>query len=361
MSAKRDYYEVLGVDRSASPAEIKSQYRKMALKFHPDRNKSAEAAEHFKEISEAYAILSDAQKRSTYDQHGHQGIDGQYSEQDIFRGANFNFSDLFGGAGGGGFDSIFENLFGGRAGAGPQRGANLQYRTEITLEDVLHGKRQEITLKKNIPCNTCGGDGCRPGTSKTRCTSCNGQGQVRQQRNMGFTSFVTVVPCNTCGGQGSMTTDPCTSCRGAGVVRGTKRLTCEFPPGTQAGQYMMPGEGEYAPGGASGDLVVQVSVKPHRLFKHDGVDLFYDQDITMVDAALGMDVDIPTLEGDRKVRVDEGTQPNEIKKLKGQGLPHLNSGRRGDLFVRFVVHVPKKLDKDQKKMLAEFEDTFGRN
>lgn len=359
MSSKRDYYEVLGVDKSAPGSEIKSQYRKMALKFHPDRNKSAEAAEHFKEISEAYAVLSDSEKRSIYDQYGHRGIDGQYSEQDIFQGANFNFNDLFGGAAGG-FDSIFENLFGGgQGGYGRQRGANLQYRTDITLEDVLNGKKENITLKKNMSCDVCRGDGCKPGTSKTRCTSCNGQGQVRQQRRMGFTSFVTVVPCNKCRAQGTVIADPCGSCSGTGMKRGTHNLTFEIPPGTQTGQYVMPGEGEYVSGGTAGDLIVQVNVLPHDKFRHDGADLFYDQNITMVEAALGVDVTIPTLDGTQQIRADAGTQPNDIKKLKGRGLPHPGSRSRGDLYVRFVVHVPKRLDKDQKRMLSEFEDTFG--
>ena len=360
MSSKRDYYEVLGVDKNSSPADIKAQYRKLALKFHPDRNKSAEAGEHFKEISEAYAVLSDQQKRQTYDQYGHQGIDGRYSQEDIFQGGNFNFNDLFGGSGGG-FDSIFENLFGSRDGYGGSnrgRGADLLYETQITLEDVLHGKKLEIDVKNNIKCEICGGDGCRPGTSKTRCSSCNGQGQVRQQRKMGFASFVTVVPCNSCRGQGMMNTDPCPSCKGEGKTRGSKHLSFEIPAGTQTGDYTIPNEGEYVPDGTSGDLIVRVHVLPHSTFKHDGVDIFYDQDITIVDAALGIETMIPTLDGNEKIRIDEGTQPNDIKKLRGKGLPYPNSNKRGDLFVRMVVHVPKKLSREQKAKLQEFEKTF---
>ncbi len=359
MSSKRDYYEVLGVDKSASVGDIKSQYRKLALKFHPDRNKSGEAAEHFKEISEAYAVLSDPQKRQTYDQYGHQGIDGQYSQQDIFRGANFNFNDLFGA--GGGFDSIFANLFGAGGGFGgraQQRGSNLLYETQITLEDILHGKELDMEATKEIPCDTCNGDGCRPGTSKVKCSTCGGNGQVSHRRKMGFTSFVTVAPCRTCSGQGATITDPCQSCKGSGRTRGKKRISFKIPPGTQTGDYTIPGEGEYVPDGMSGDLVVRVRVIPHSKFKYDGVDLFYDQDITIVDAALGMEVMVPTLDGDAKVSVDAGTQPNSIKKLKGRGLPHPNSSRRGDLFVRLVVHVPEKLSKDQKRLLQEFERTF---
>lgn len=360
VSSKRDYYEVLGVDKSASAGDIKSQYRKLALKFHPDRNKSAEAGEHFKEISEAYAVLSDDAKRRTYDQHGHQGIGGQYSEQDIFRGANFNFSDLFGGGGGGGgFESVFENLFGGggRERGQRQRGSDLLYEARITLEDVLRGKKMEIDVNKDVPCTTCNGDGCKPGTSKTRCDACGGQGQVRQQRTMGFASFVTVAPCGSCHGQGVTISEPCPSCRGAGKTRGSKHLSFEIPAGSQTGDYTIPGEGEYVPGGVSGDLVVRVRVMPHHRFKYDGADLFYDQDVTMAEAALGTEVTVPTLDKSKKVKIEEGTQPNDIKKLKGEGLPRPGSGRRGDLYVRFVVHVPKKLDKKQRQILRELEKT----
>ena len=211
MSAKRDYYEVLGISKTASTNEIKSQYRKLALKFHPDRNKSAEAAEHFKEISEAYAVLSDAEKRNLYDQYGHSGVDGRYSTEDIFKGASGNFedvfSDLFGRSGGGGFESIFETLLGRGGGFGgfrQQKGADLLYDISITLEDVLHGKHMEIDLHKDVDCSTCEGSGCVPGTSKKTCNACNGQGQIRQTRKMGFASFVTVGPCNICRGQGKI-------------------------------------------------------------------------------------------------------------------------------------------------------------
>ena len=199
MSAKRDYYEVLGISKDTQINEIKSQYRKLALKFHPDRNKSSEAAEHFKEISEAYAVLSDTKKRQLYDQHGHAGVDGRYSTEDIFRGAGFNFDDV---------GSIFENLFGRRGqgfgGFGRQRGSDLLHETFVSLEDVLNGKRMELDLQKNVDCPECNGSGCFPGTSKIKCSDCDGQGQVRISRNMGFSTFVTVQPCRKCSGQGMM-------------------------------------------------------------------------------------------------------------------------------------------------------------
>jgi molecular chaperone DnaJ len=208
MSTKRDYYEVLGISKTAQSNEIKSQYRKLALKFHPDRNKSADAAEHFKEISEAYAVLSDTEKRKLYDQYGHIGVDGKYSTEDIFKGASGNFddvfSDLFGRSGGGGFESIFESLLGRGGGFGGfrrQKGADLLYETSITLEDVFHGKHMEIDLHKDIECSSCKGSGAAPGSSPKTCKTCNGQGQVRQTRKIGFASFVTVGPCTSCHGQ----------------------------------------------------------------------------------------------------------------------------------------------------------------
>ena len=246
MSAKRDYYEVLGVTKTSSLDEIKNQYRKLALKFHPDRNQSADAGEHFKEISEAYAILSDSEKKQTYDQHGHAGVDGKYSSDDIFQGR-----------GGGGFNDIFESIFG-RGGGGftqqQQRGSDLLYQTTVTLEDVLHGKKMEINLQKQIKCDNCKGSGCKPGTNKKTCTTCNGQGEVRQTRNMGFASFVTAAPCPTCRGQGSMIETPCSNCKGQGRVKGNKKVDFEIPPGIDSGDYIVSNEGNEIPDGINGDL-----------------------------------------------------------------------------------------------------------
>ena len=355
MSAKRDYYEVIGVSKSASANEIKSQYRKLALKFHPDRNKSEEAPEHFKEISEAYAVLSNTEKRQLYDQHGHAGVDGRYSSEDIFQGARGDFSDIFGRSGGG-FDSIFESIFG-RSGGGfnQQRGSDILYETSVTLEDVLHGKKMEINLQKQIQCDICNGSCCKPGTSKKTCSTCNGQGQVRQTRNMGFASFVTAAPCPACRGQGSMIETPCPACNGQGKKKGSKKVTFEIPPGIDSGDYTVPEEGNEIPEGANGDLIVRVRVQPHSKFNRDGKDIFYDQDVSMVDAALGCDIVVPTLEGSEKIKVDSGSQPNTIIKLKGKGVSHINSRGTGDQYVRIVVNIPKKLNKHQKNLLDEFQ------
>ena len=360
MSSKRDYYEVLGVSKTSPTDEIKNQYRKLALKFHPDRNKSSEAPEHFKEISEAYAVLSNAEKRQLYDQHGHAGVDGRYSSEDIFQGARGDFSDVFG-RGGGGFDSIFESIFGrgGGFGSNQQRGSDILYETSVTLQDVLHGKKIEIDLQKQIECDICIGSGCKPGTNKKTCATCNGQGQVRQTRNMGFASFVTAAPCSTCRGQGSIIETPCGECRGQGKKKGIKKVTFEIPPGIDSGDYTVQEEGNEIPGGINGDLIVRVRVQSHPKFKRDGKDIFYDHDVSMVDVALGCNIVVPTLEGTEKIKIDSGSQPNTIIKLKGKGVSHINSRGRGDQYVRIVVNIPKKLNKHQKNLLDEFQKNSG--
>ena len=344
MSSKRDYYEVLGVSKSTSVDELKKQYRKLALKFHPDRNKSAEAPEHFKEISEAYAVLSDTEKRQLYDQHGHAGVDGRYSNEDIFQGARGDFSDIFGRSGGG-FDS------------NQQRGSDILYQTTVTLEDVLHGKKVEIDLQKQIQCDVCHGTCCKPGTDKKTCSTCNGQGQVRQTRNMGFASFVTAAPCPACRGQGSVIETPCSDCKGQGKKTGSKKVTFEIPPGVDSGDYTVPNEGNEVSSGSNGDLIVRINVQPHSKFNRDGKDIFYDQDVSMVDAAIGCELIVPTLEGTEKIKVDSGSQPNTIIKLRGKGVSHINSRGIGDQYVRIVVNIPKKLNKHQKNLLDEFQKT----
>ena len=351
MAAKRDYYEVLGVSKTSSPDEIKQQYRKLALKFHPDRNKSSEAGEHFKEISEAYAVISDPEKKQVYDQHGHAGVDGRYSSEDIFQGTQ-----------GGSFDSIFDSIFG-RGGGGfgfnqqQQQGSDLLYETHVTLEDVLHGKKVEINLQKQVQCDTCNGSGAKPGTNKKTCGTCNGQGQVRQTRNMGFASFVTAAPCSACRGQGSIIETPCNECKGQGKKKGSKTVTFDIPPGIDSGDYTVSGEGNEIPDGVNGDLIVRVRVQPHSKFNRDGKDIFYDHDVSMIDAALGCEITVPTLEGTEKIKVNAGSQPNTIIKLKGKGVPHINYRGKGDQFVRIVVNVPKKLNKHQKNLLDEFRKT----
>mgnify|MGYP003348531216 FL=1 len=361
MSAKRDYYEVLGVSKSDTTDSIKSQYRKLALKFHPDRNKSPEAAEHFKEISEAYAVLSDPEKKKLYDQYGHAGVDGKYSTEDIFSGARGNFDEVFSNFGGGGFDSIFDSLFGRSGGFGGfsrQRGQDLLYEVSVSLEDVFRGKKLEIDIKKNIECKDCNGSGCASGTRPENCSSCRGQGQVRISRNMGFSTFVTVQPCSKCNGLGQFISKPCSGCKGTGNTRGIKHLSFDLPPGIDNGDYVISGEGDSIQHGQNGDLVIRVKVQTHPDFKRDGADIFYDAKISVVDACLGGTIEVPTLEKPEKIKVEEGTQPNTISKLKGKGLPFMNARGRGDQYVRLVIEIPKKLDKVQKELLEKFDQSF---
>ena len=365
MSTKRDYYEVLGVQKNASQDEIKSQYRKLALKFHPDRNKSPDAPEYFKEVSEAYAVLSDLEKRKIYDTYGHAGVDNRYSAEDIFRGSRVNFEDIFGS----GFESIFESIFGGGGfrfggfdfgGFGRERGADLVYDTTITLEDVLKGKREEIELPREVDCENCKGSGCAPGTSLRTCSVCNGHGQVRISRSSGFSTFVTVQPCNTCRGQGKIIERPCSKCKGSGKQKATRIFSFEIPAGIETGEYRIKGEGQVIQNGINGDLIVRIKVKPHDKFKRDGADIFYDENISMIDVTLGRTLVVPTLEGTEKISVEPGSQPNTMIKLKGKGLPRQEGRGRGDEHVRLVVNIPEKLDKHQRKLLEELRDSFDR-
>ena len=360
MSAKRDYYEVLGVSKSSTPDEIKSQYRKMALKFHPDKNKSPDATEHFKEISEAYAVLSDSEKRKLYDTYGHSGVDGKYSTEDIFQGSRGNFEDIFGG----GFDSVFESIFGRGGGfqfggSGRARGSDIMYETTLTLEESLKGKQEEIELPRLINCDTCNGSGCSPGTSMRTCSVCNGQGQIRTARSSGFSTFVTVQPCNTCRGQGKIIERPCSKCKGIGKQKATRKFSFEIPPGVEDGEYRIQGEGESIQNGMSGDLIVRIRVKTHDKFKRDGADIFYDAHISMIDATLGRTIMVETLEGNEKLDVESGSQPNMIIKLKGKGLPRQSGRGRGDEYVRIVIDIPTKIDKQQRKLLEELKDSFS--
>lgn len=359
MTTKRDYYEVLDVDKNASANIIKSQYRKLALKYHPDRNKSKDAAEIFKGISEAYAVLSDEEKKKLYDTYGHSGVDGKYSTEDIFKGASSNFSDvfndLFGKSGRGGFESIFENL-GGFGGFNKKKGSDLLYEISITLEDVYNGKKIELDLNKNIECDECKGSGCYPGTSKIACSSCNGYGQIKHARNMGFSTFVTVEPCRSCSGEGLFIKKPCKICNGKGQKKGIKHIAFNIPTGIDTGDYTIPEEGEISPDGISGDLILRVNILPHTQFKRDNADIFYDEKITMIDATLGKKIIVPTLHGTEKIKINAGSQPNSIIKLKGKGLPHNNSRAYGDQYVRLVVIIPKKLNKQQQHILEQLRD-----
>lgn len=347
MSAKRDYYEVLGVARDASAEEVKRQYRKLALKFHPDRNKSSDAQEHFKEISEAYAVISDDKKRRMYDAHGHAGVGGQEGGAGGFDGANFE--DIFGGG------NIFETLFGGGGGAGGRvrRGRDLLHEMSITLEEVLHGKSLEIDMRRDVECNSCHGSGSSDGRRET-CGACNGSGAVRRGRQSGFASFFSVGPCGECDATGSVVKNPCRECSGSGKRRGTRHVSETILPGIDEGDYRVEGEGEYVPGGQNGDLILRIRIRRHEHFVRRGTDLVHELKVGMVDAALGYEADVPTLDGSRRLSVPAGSQYGDMLTIRGQGLPRYGSRSRGDLIVALRVVVPKKLSKEQRRLLEEF-------
>ncbi len=356
MTEKRDYYEVLGVQRGASQDEIKDAYRKLAMQFHPDRNKSPEAEERFKEISEAYAVLSDDQKRQQYDTLGHSGFDQRYSSEDIFRGADFDsvFRDM-------GFGDIFRTFFGGGFG-GERRnvGQDLAYDLEITLEEAAKGVEKEIEIPRTERCDVCGGSGAAPGTSAKICPTCGGSGQVQNMRKSGFAMYVQVTACPTCKGKGKLIQTPCSNCHGSGRVRKRRKITVKVPMGIDEGnQLRLRGEGEMAASdGEAGDLYVIVHVKPHPQFLREGDDLWHVAMITYPQAALGAEITVPTLEGSTTVKIHPGTQVGEVLTLKGRGMPRFRAYGRGDLIVRVGISVPEKLTSQQRTLLEQLAKEF---
>ncbi len=354
--AKRDYYEVLGVSKDASEAEIKSAYRKKAKECHPDlhpNDKNAE--ERFKELNEANEVLSDPEKRKRYDQFG---FDGPQMGGGSGGAGGFDFSG-FGGMGG--FESIFDTFFGGMGGsarrAGPVQGNDLQHRITITFEEAAFGCEKSVDFFRNENCDACGGTGAKPGTQPQTCPTCKGSGQVRT--GGGF--MVTVRTCPTCHGEGKIIKDRCQSCGGTGRVRRKRSLKLRIPAGIQDGVSLVKrGEGEPGMrGGPAGDLYITVTVKPHRLFKRDGNNILLDMPISITQAALGAEIDVPTLEKPVKQRIPEGTQTGTQFRIKGQGIPSLKNGLKGDLILTVHVEVPRKLNERQKDLLRQLEQSLG--
>ena len=364
MAEKRDYYEVLGVPRTASQDQIKDAYRKLAMQYHPDRNKAPDAEERFKEISEAYAVLSDDEKRQQYDTLGHTGFDQRYTREDIFRGADFDsvFRDL-----GFGFGDLFSIFFGGR-GFGeqeyeerPARGQDLAYDLEITLENAAKGAEKEINVPRTERCDVCRGTGAAPGTAPRQCPRCKGTGKIRNVRKSGFATFVQVTSCPTCRGTGSIIDTPCKKCRGTGLVEIERKIAVKIPPGIDDGyQLRLHGEGETPPhGGTPGDLYVLIHVTPHEYFRRKDDDLLYNLKITYPQAALGAEVRVPTLDEETTLRIHPGTQPGEILKLKDKGMPRLKGYGRGDLLIRVNIAVPEKLTQKQRALLEQLATELG--
>ena len=365
--AKRDYYEILGLSKGAGVDDIKSAYRGLALKYHPDRvsvDKKKEAEERFKEISEAYAVLSDDQKRSQYDQFGHAGIDSRYSSEDIFRGADFSsiFEDL--GFGGSIFDDIFENFgffgqgTGRRSSSRPRRGSDLQYDIEISFQEAAFGVERTIAIPRHEVCPECKGDGAKPGTKKQACPACKGSGKTMVQHSSGF---VIASTCSKCGGEGSIIKTPCPRCNGSGTAAAERKIHVKIPAGVEDGSRLrLSGEGEAgSKGGPRGDLYVLIYVKPHSVFSRRGNDILCEVPISFVSAALGVETEVPTLEGKVKMTIPSGTQSGKIFRLKGKGVVDLHERSRGDEHVRVIVETPTKLNAQQKKLLEEFARITG--
>lgn len=352
--AEQDFYEVLGVSRSASDAEIKKAYRRLAMKYHPDRNQSGDKAseEKFKKATMAYEVLSDENKRRAYDQYGHAGVDPSHG--------------FGGGAGGpGGFGDIFENIFsdifgggaqGARGGRRQSRGADLRYGLELTLEEAVFGKEVTLTIPTFVSCKPCDGSGANKGSKAVTCSSCQGHGQVRMQQ--GF--FAVSQTCPTCRGSGQMISDPCRSCQGQGRVRDEKKLNVKIPPGVDEGDRVrLTGEGEAAPlGGSPGDLFVEVHLKQHAIFERQENNLYCEVPISMTMAALGGEIEVPTLQGQVKLKIPAETQTNRLFKLSGKGIKPVRGGSTGDLLCRVTIETPINLTREQKELLQQFQDSL---
>jgi molecular chaperone DnaJ len=345
---KQDYYELLDVPRDASDRDIKKAYRRLAMKYHPDRNPDDKDADlKFKEINEAYEVLSDAQKKAAYDQFGHAGVNGQGG----MGGGGFEggFGDIFGDV----FGDIFGGGGGGRRRSSVRRGADLRYNLDLSLEEAVRGCEKTLKVPTYVSCETCDGSGAKPGTSAKTCGTCGGAGQVRMQQ--GF--FAVQQTCPSCRGEGKVISDPCGTCHGQGRTQKTKTLQVKIPAGVDTGDRIrLGGEGEAgAHGGPSGDLYVQVSVKDHPIFERDGAHLYCEVPISIVDAALGGELDVPTLDGRVKLKIPAETQTGKMFRLRGKGIKPVRGGSLGDLMVKVVVETPVSLTARQKELLQEFQ------
>ena len=358
MTDKRDYYEVLGVTRSASADDIKNAFRNLARKLHPDVNKAEDAEEKFKEINEAYGVLSDPDKRAAYDRYGFQGVNTNgmpdYSSMDLS-----DLFDLFGLGGFGGFGG-----FGGssrRSRNAPRRGADLSTRLKLTFEEAVFGTEKEVDITRNEKCSVCSGSGAEPGSRPVTCQTCKGAGEVRQVQQTFLGQMVQVVTCPTCGGRGEIIEKPCTNCRGSGLERKTIRKKVNIPAGIDNGnQVRMIGEGQPgANGGPNGNFYIEIEVAPHKFFRRNGYDILLDLDINMAQAALGDEITVPTLDGDVKLRIPPGTQPGRVFRLKEKGVPILQRTERGNQLVTVNVQIPSSLTDEQEELLKTLGKTMG--
>jgi len=360
LATKRDYYEVLGLNRNASPDEIKKAFRKLAFDLHPDRNKDPASEEKFKEISEAYAVLSDPEKKQKYDAYGHAGISGAYSQEDIFRGADFSgfgidMEDILRSFFGGAFTGGFGGGLGGfqRQRGGPQKGRDLETAVEITLEQAATGATVELNLNRLEKCSRCGGSGADPGTNVITCPKCGGSGQIQRSVASPFGRMVTVTTCDRCQGRGRTAEKPCSKCRGEGVEETRRKIDVKIPAGIDEEMYLtLRGQGDAGLyGGPSGDLFVGVKVKPHPYLLRKGADIIYEAEINVAQAALGAEIAVPVIGGEERIKVPTGTQSGDIIRLKGKGMP----GRygKGDHLVHVTVRVPERMTRRQRDLMEE--------
>lgn len=358
--AKRDYYDILGISRNADQAEIKSAYRKLAIKYHPDKNPdNKEAEEKFKEAAEAYEVLSNAEKRQRYDQFGHAGGasggfgGGSMNMEDIFS----QFGDIFGGGG-----SPFESFFGGggqRSSRRVAKGTNLRIKVKLTLSEIAKGAEKKIKVNKKVVCSTCDGTGAKDKSSFNTCRTCGGTGAVRRVTNTILGQMQTTSTCPTCNGEGVEISAKCTSCHGEGLMRGEETISINIPAGVSEGmQLSMSGKGNAAPrGGVPGDLIILIEELPHETLKRDGTNVIYDLYVNFVDAALGTSVEIPTIDGKAKIKIESGTQGGKILRLKGKGVPEVNSYHKGDQLVYVNVWTPKALSSEEKELLERLRNS----
>jgi molecular chaperone DnaJ len=348
MATKRDYYEILELDRNASEEDIRRAYRRLAKQYHPDVNKEADAGDRFKEINEAYAVLSDSERKAAYDRFGHAGLEGMPFDFD------FNISDIF--------EEFFGFGMGRRRGRrGPRRGANLRYDLNLTFEEAVFGVEKQIEFTRQEICAQCKGSGSEPGTSPIRCKTCDGSGEVRQVRQTFLGSMVNVSTCPECGGAGETIQTPCKTCSGSGRVRNPNTKEIPIPAGVDEGtQIRVAGEGEPGSnGGPPGDLYIAIHVKPHRIFKRQGNDILLDMQINIAQATLGAEIAIPTVEGDEIVNIPPGTQPGKVIRLRGKGIPRLNRNGRGDQLIVISVAIPKSLTPEQRQLFENLSDSLG--
>ena len=350
MAAKRDYYDILGLDRSASEAEVKRAFRKLAFKYHPDRNREDGAEERFKEVNEAYEVLSDPERRANYDRFGHigQGFGRGFEDFDIFRG----------------FGDIFDSFFGGAATAtrrAPQQGADLRRNLSLSFEEAVFGCEKEVEIERIENCSLCHGVGSAPGSQPARCPQCNGSGQVRRVQQSIFGRFVNVTNCSRCRGEGRVITDPCPQCRGSGKEKKRRKIAVRVPGGVDDGsQIRLSAEGNAGSwGGGPGNLYLALSVEEHPLFKRRGDDILYDLAINFAQAALGDEVEVPSVDSPVRIKIPPGTQTGNLIQLKGKGVPHLKGGGRGDQLVMVHVVTPQSLDERQRKLFEELAKTLG--